>query len=87
MAQCYVGLCYENGCGITKNEKLAFKYYERVGKSFAIEQLNIGFYGNQIGVERNLKLAIDWYKNIIGIDNPGHYYKYEKDIEKNYEVF
>jgi TPR repeat protein len=30
LAQYFVGICYEFGSGITKNEKLAYKYYEKL---------------------------------------------------------
>src|SRR6266498_5533482 len=52
LAQFYVGSCYKYGYGITKDEKLAFKYYESIAKDFAIGQFVIGYYyDNEVDVD------------------------------------
>jgi len=57
LAQCYVGLCYQYGYGIIKNENLALEYYKKVdNKYFIAEQFKVGyFYSNGIGIEKDLK--------------------------------
>src|SRR6266511_509658 len=40
LAQYYVGICFRHGCGVIKNEKLAFEYYKKTAiKDFAGGQL------------------------------------------------
>ncbi|CAI2171836.1 15912_t:CDS:2 [Funneliformis geosporum] len=96
LSHCYVGLCYQYGHGTTKNEKLAFKYYELAAKKgFAAGQSQIGyFYDQEIGVKINLQMAIHWYKNAgnsIAIHNLGICYGngfgVKKDYNKAFELF
>ena len=64
LAQYYAGLCYQFGYGTTKNDHLAFKYYEKVAKEdCAIGQLQIGYcYDKGVGTESNLKMAASYYE-------------------------
>ncbi len=74
LAQCYVGICYENGYGVIKDKKLAFKYIEQIiaNEDFAIVQATIGYYyENGIGIEINVKMAIYWYEKSA---EQGHQY-------------
>ncbi|GBB99013.1 hypothetical protein RclHR1_00340004 [Rhizophagus clarus] len=99
LSQYFVGNCYEFGNGTTKNEKLAFEYFEKSAKkNFSHGQLEIGyFYDCEIGVKRDLIKAFYWYKkaanngNIIAMYNLGRYYLngivIEKDCKKAFELF
>ncbi len=64
LAQYYIGECYQNGYGVTKDERLAFKYYEKVAnKDFTRGQLSVGYlYENGIGIEKDFKMAFYWYE-------------------------
>ncbi|CAI2175983.1 8904_t:CDS:2 [Funneliformis geosporum] len=93
LAQCYVGICYDEGRGVAKDVNLAFDYYLRVAnKDFAAGQLFIG-YRYEIGlgiIKSNLKKAIKWYTkaanngNVIASNNLGNYYKNGKGVKKDY---
>ena len=99
LARYYVGICYQYGYGIEKDEKLAFSYYEKIAnESHAMGQLKIGqFYENGIGIEKDLKMAVYWYEqaakneNIIALNNLGKCYKDGKGVDiddnKAFELF
>ncbi|GET03213.1 kinase-like domain-containing protein [Rhizophagus clarus] len=92
ISQYFVGLCYENGYGTIKNEKLSFEYYEKAAsKNYAIAQLRIGYcFMSGIGIEKDFKKAFYWYEkaaengNIIAICSLGYCYKVGIGTEKNY---
>ncbi|GBC22150.2 kinase-like domain-containing protein [Rhizophagus irregularis DAOM 181602=DAOM 197198] len=51
LAQYFVGKCYQFGNGITKNEKLAFEYYEKVSsKDYASGQFKLAEGGHSDGI-------------------------------------
>ncbi|GET04732.1 kinase-like domain-containing protein [Rhizophagus clarus] len=62
LAQFFVSDCYQNGYGIIKNERLAFKYYEKVAnENLSSVQLNIGYcYNNGLGIQKDLQKAFYW---------------------------
>jgi len=59
-----VAWCYQEGCGVEKNEHLAVKWYKKaISKHNLFSKTHIGWcYQNGIGVKRNEKLAFKWYK-------------------------
>ncbi|GBB88065.1 hypothetical protein RclHR1_01460015 [Rhizophagus clarus] len=99
LAQFFVSDCYQNGYGIIKNERLAFKYYEKVAnENLSSVQLNIGYcYNNGLGIQKDLQKAFYWYKkavnngNITAMYNLGYCYKngigIEKDYDKAFELY
>jgi TPR repeat protein len=51
LAQYYIGLYYQFGYGTIKNEKLAFKYYEKIAnKNCPIGLFKIGFFFTKNGI-------------------------------------
>jgi hypothetical protein len=59
--QYFVGMCYESEYGVTKNEKLAFEYYEKVAnKDYDAGQLDLGFV---MPMELVLKKIQKWLLN------------------------
>ncbi|GBC22514.2 kinase-like domain-containing protein [Rhizophagus irregularis DAOM 181602=DAOM 197198] len=79
----FVGYCYRYGYGIIKDEKLAFKYYEKVAsnENYIMGQLEIGYcYENGIAIKKDYKNAFCWYEkapnkgNIMAIYNLGRCY-------------
>ncbi|PKK76930.1 kinase-like protein [Rhizophagus irregularis] len=72
LAQYYVGKCYEFGHGmITKDEKLAFVYYEKIAnEDYAMGQYQLGcFYTFGRCVIKDFKKASNWHKKAA---NNGH---------------
>ncbi|EXX58202.1 Tpk2p [Rhizophagus irregularis DAOM 197198w] len=69
LAQFYVGLCYETGRGTVKDEKLAFKYYEKIANmNYASGLVKIGyFYDNGIGTSVNYQKALELYKQAANL--------------------
>ncbi|GBC31259.2 kinase-like domain-containing protein [Rhizophagus irregularis DAOM 181602=DAOM 197198] len=67
--QFYVGLCYETGRGTVKDEKLAFKYYEKIANmNYASGLVKIGyFYDNGIGTSVNYQKALELYKQAANL--------------------
>ncbi|KAL6621028.1 hypothetical protein U3516DRAFT_811214 [Neocallimastix sp. 'constans'] len=63
--------CYQEGCGVEKNEILAVKWYKKaISKHNLFSKTHIGWcYQNGIGVERNEKLAFKWYKGAAREDH------------------
>ncbi|ORX50727.1 HCP-like protein [Piromyces finnis] len=59
-----VAWCYQEGCGVEKNEVLAVKWYRKaISKHNLFSKTHIGWcYQNGIGVKRNEKIAFRWYK-------------------------
>jgi TPR repeat protein len=87
LAQYFVGNCYELGSGITKDDKLAFEYYEKVANNkgytgYAIGQSKLGwFYENGLSVKKILNMAVYWYEkaanngDLLATFNLGNFYK------------
>ncbi|UZO03689.1 uncharacterized protein OCT59_024092 [Rhizophagus irregularis] len=92
LANYYVGICYHNGYGITKNEKLAFGYFDEVAnKDYAAGQSNVGYcYCMGVGIIKDLKLAAHWYQkaadngNILAIYNLGLLYLNGDGVNKDH---
>ena len=63
-AQNNLGLCYDNGEGVTQNDKEAAKWYRKAAEQgFASAQNNLGFrYETGKGVTQNDKEAAKWYR-------------------------
>ncbi|UZO03491.1 uncharacterized protein OCT59_023898 [Rhizophagus irregularis] len=94
LAQYYVGNCYEFGHGmITKGEKSAFVYYEKIAKDcYAMGQFKLGcFYNFGKCVEKDFKRASNWYNkaanngHLIAIYNLGILYLNGKGVDKNHQ--
>lgn len=64
VAQTKLGVCYENGQGVKKDEKAALELYRKAAeKGYAKAQYYLGLnYEKGIGVERNQAKALEWYK-------------------------
>ncbi|CAB4442931.1 unnamed protein product [Rhizophagus irregularis] len=100
LAQFYVGLCYETGRGTIKEEKLAFKYYEKIANmGYASGLLKIGyFYYDDISV--NYQKALELFQQAANLGssiaqhNLGYMYyngvgvdvDYEKALELYYQA-
>lgn len=63
-AQTNLGVCYENGEGIEKNDKKAIEWYQKAAnQGYAKAQFYLGLnYEYGIGVEQNKKTAVEWYQ-------------------------
>ena len=63
-AQCSIGLCYENGTGIEKNDEEAVRWYRKAAEQgFAPAQSKLGFsYMRGTGVEKNEEEAVRWFR-------------------------
>ncbi|HMJ69727.1 MAG TPA: tetratricopeptide repeat protein [Cyclobacteriaceae bacterium] len=61
--QFYLGTCYDNGYGITKDIAEAFNWYLKAARKGKMEaQFNIGyFYDKGELVRKNFKKAVHWY--------------------------
>ncbi|RUS29211.1 hypothetical protein BC938DRAFT_480922 [Jimgerdemannia flammicorona] len=68
----WVGTCYEEGVGISKDLGKAFKYYLKSAESGDAEgQYQLGYMlSNGNGVERNRKKALAWYIKSAEQGNP-----------------
>lgn len=62
--QLILGYMYQNGVGVTKDEKQAADWYLRSAKAgYAMAQFNIGkMYEDGIGVKQDYKQAFFWYE-------------------------
>ncbi|KAJ3042561.1 hypothetical protein HDV00_007095 [Rhizophlyctis rosea] len=63
ISQHNIGVCYENGLGVEKNEKEAVNWYRKAAEQgYANAQSKLGnCYQKGKGVERNDKEAVKWY--------------------------
>ncbi|GBC32623.2 kinase-like domain-containing protein [Rhizophagus irregularis DAOM 181602=DAOM 197198] len=98
LAQFYVGLCYQSGCGTVKDENLAFKYYEKIANmGYASGLLKIGyFYDHGIGTIIDKQKAIELYQQAANLGNSVAQYNLaltyyngdgvDKDYEKAFEL-
>ncbi|PKC00966.1 HCP-like protein [Rhizophagus irregularis] len=90
-AQYNLGLYYQSGWGIEKNEIEAFKWYEKSAKQDNSDAQNyLGFlYKNGIIKQEDLEKSFYWYQksakngNKIAQYNLGNFYQYGWGIEKN----
>jgi TPR repeat protein len=90
-AQYNLGLYYQFGCGIEKNEIEAFKWYEKSAEQNNSDAQNyLGFlYKNGINIQKDLKKSFYWYQksaengNKIAQYNLSNFYRYGWEIEKN----
>lgn len=93
-AQNSLGLCYEDGVGVEKNETAAVEWYTKAAnQGFADAQLNLGFcYEDGIGVEKNFTAAVEWFTMAAnqGHDDAqfglGDFYYAGIGVEKNYST-
>jgi len=62
--QLVLGWMYQNGIGVTKDEKQAADWYLKSAKAgYAIAQFNLGkMYENGTGVKQDYKQAFSWYE-------------------------
>ena len=93
-AQYNLGVCYENGYGVTKDTEQAFYWYNKSAEQgYAQAQCNLGYrYANGYGVAKDIEQAFSWYKKSAeqGVKEAqyslGGFYKngygVEKDIER-----
>ncbi len=63
-AQYGLGVCYENGYGVSKDLQEAVKWYNKAAKHGLVEaQYNLGVcYGNGYGVRKDPSKAKYWYR-------------------------
>ncbi|RGB36597.1 kinase-like domain-containing protein [Rhizophagus diaphanus] len=93
LAQRYIGECYEFGRGITKNERLAFEYYQILAsRGCAMGQFKLGWffeYGSVVGKE--LRLAAYWYEkaayrgNLVASKALGYLYMIGNGVDENHQ--
>ncbi|UZO02670.1 uncharacterized protein OCT59_021149 [Rhizophagus irregularis] len=82
LAQLFVGSCYERGHGTIKNEKLAYKYYEKAANNGSIDAVyNLSILCKDgIGVEKDYNKAFELFKqsaeeeHIMGLMMLGYCY-------------
>ncbi|MCH5180405.1 MAG: sel1 repeat family protein [Erysipelotrichales bacterium] len=89
-AQIYLGICYENGLGVTKDYKRASEWYLKAAeKGDATAQFYLGeCYHYGYGVNKDKKQAIEWYTKAAEQGDFDalaklHYYKHFKRSEDN----
>ncbi|PKK74087.1 kinase-like protein [Rhizophagus irregularis] len=85
LALYYVGLCYQNGHGVEKNENSAFEYFEFLAKkNIAMGQVKIGYLYKRLKRDQD---AIYWYKiaaengNLMAMYNLANKYLGLEDYE------
>ena len=89
--QMWLGYCYDNGYGVEKNLKEAFKWCEKAAlKGYHWSMNRLGeMYESGRGAEKNLKEAFKWYKDVAergysrGQFNLGDMYEFGKGTKKN----
>jgi TPR repeat protein len=71
IAQNNLGLCYQNGQGVTKDYPEAVKWYRKAAEqNLAIAQVNLGFcYYNGQGVTKDYPEAVKWYRKAAELLN------------------
>src|SRR5437764_170100 len=72
LAQYYVGLYYQSGHEVAKDEKLAFEYFKKIAnKNFIFGEFQVGYYyDNGIGIKKDAKLAKYWYEKAASGGHP-----------------
>lgn len=64
-AQYIIGLCYENGWGVTKSEELAVKWYQKAAEQGVVDaQFTMGilYHDGLCGLPASPSEAVKWYK-------------------------
>ena len=63
-AQCNLGVCYQYGTGVEKDEQKAVEWYKKAAEQrYANAQYSLGVcYNNGTGVEKDEQKAVEWYK-------------------------
>lgn len=99
LAMLNLGIFYEHGDGVPRNEKKAVSFYAAASDGGnAAAQCNLGYcYFNGIGVGRDYKKAVLWYEkamsggNMRAVNNLGFCYEnghgVKKDVRKAYELY
>jgi TPR repeat protein len=90
-AQAMLGLIYQNGFGVTRNDEQAFKWYRSAAeRGNDTAQYNLGtLYETGQGVKRNINEAIKWYRlaadqgHAVAQYNLGLIYLNNQEIKKN----
>lgn len=72
MAQCNLGICYENGDGVEKNLEETVKWYTKAAnQEYARAQYLLGkAYDNGKGVAKNDSEAMKWYLKAVKNNYP-----------------
>ncbi|GBB87501.1 hypothetical protein RclHR1_00140005 [Rhizophagus clarus] len=91
ISQYKMGVCYENGDGVERDEVEAFEWYKKSAEQgYSDAQNDLGScYEDSIGTEKNLRRAVYWYQkaaengNEIAQHNLGRCYKYGIGVEKD----
>ena len=86
-----LGVCYQYGIGVQKNEKKAIEFYTKAAKlGFDKAQCNLGIcYYNGYGVKQNYKKAVQYFEQAAEQGNSdaqfrlGLCYYYGEGVEKN----
>src|SRR6266581_2841069 len=90
-AQNSIGVCYDNGEGVTKDESEAVNWYRKAALQGDIPgQLNLGsMYERGTGVPQNYSLALDWYLkaamqgSAAAQDSVGYFYSKGMGIKRD----
>ena len=93
LAQKNLGRCYEEGSGVVKDEREAFRWYRLAAEQGNAEaQVDLGnCYLDGIGASKDSKEAVYWYRkaaeagDAIGQNNLGHCYQFGEGVTQNEE--
>lgn len=91
VAQNNIGVCYENGLGVSQNLNEAIKWYRKAAEQdFISSQLVLGYcYYNGNGVDRDPNLAFKWFMkaaeqgDAVGQCNVGGFYEMGWSVDKD----
>ena len=90
-AQCNLGVCYEDGTGVVKDEKKAAEWYSKAAvQGLASAQHNLGVcYENGTGITKDERKAAEWYTKAALQGHPkaqfnlGVCYEFGKGVTKD----
>ena len=81
-AQCFCGVMYDFGDGVTKDDRLALMYYEKAARQgHCISQFNTGvFYRDGRGCEQSYERAAHWYEKAAQQDHAAATWHAERQL-------
>jgi len=94
-AQYYLGIFYEKGIGVEKNEQMGFDYYDKSAKKgqSIVSKYALGTcYEKGIGIEENKQMAFHWYQeaanngHAIAQHNLGNFYRLGIHDQRDYDM-
>ena len=91
-AQACLGVMYQHGWGVDKNEATAVEWYRKAAEQgYATAQRNLGeMYQYGSGVDKNESTAVEWYRKAAkqgyatAQRNLGYMYQYGLGVDRNY---